>query len=393
MKKTVRDVDASGKRVLMRCDFNVPLDEQGRIRDARRIESSLPTIRYVAEHGGRVILMSHLGRPKGRDQKLTLRPVAEALTRLLGKPVPLLPDCIGPEVESTVAAMRDGDVVLLENVRFYPEEEKNDPEFAGKLARLGDMYASDAFATAHRANASTEGVAHLLHPAVAGFLMEKELAVLGGALASPQRPFAALLGGAKISDKIPVIENLLDKVDTLLIGGGMAFTFLKAKGYEVGKSLLDKDKISLAADLMAHAQGRGVALELPRDVVVGAALEEDTPVRVVSADKMPADQMGADIGPETRKAFAQAIMQAKTVIWNGPVGAFEWKPFAAGTRAMAEALAKSSATTIIGGGETAEAVEQMGFAEKMTHVSTGGGASLEFLEGKVLPGVAVLEDK
>jgi phosphoglycerate kinase len=393
MKKTVRDVDVSGKRVLMRCDFNVPLDEQGRIRDARRIESSLPTIRYVAEHGGRVILMSHLGRPKGRDQKLTLRPVAEALTRLLGKPVPLLPDCIGPEVESTVAAMRDGDVVLLENVRFYPEEEKNDSEFAGKLARLGDMYVSDAFATAHRANASTEGVAHLLHPAVAGFLMEKELAVLGGALASPQRPFAALLGGAKISDKIPVIENLLDKVDTLLIGGGMAFTFLKAKGYEVGKSLLDKDKISLAADLMARAQGRGVALELPRDVVVGAALEEDTPVRVVSADKIPADQMGADIGPETRKAFAQAIMQAKAVIWNGPVGAFEWKPFAEGTRAMAEAMAKSSATTIVGGGETAEAVEQMGFAEKMTHISTGGGASLEFLEGKVLPGVAVLEDK
>jgi len=393
MKKTVRDVDVSGKRVLMRCDFNVPLDEQGRIRDARRIESSLPTIRYVAERGGRVILTSHLGRPKGRDQKLTLRPVAEALTRLLAKPVPLLPDCVGPEVESAVAAMRDGDVVLLENVRFYPEEEKNDPEFARKLARLGDMYVSDAFATAHRANASTEGVAHLLHPAVAGLLMEKELTVLGGALASPQRPFAALLGGAKISDKIPVIENLLEKVDALLIGGGMAFTFLKAKGYEVGKSLLDKEKIALAADLMARAQRRGVALELPRDVVVGAALEDDTPVRVVSADKIPADQMGADIGPETRKAFAQVITQAKTVIWNGPVGAFEWKPFAAGTRAMAEALAKSSATTIIGGGETAEAVEKMGFAEKMTHVSTGGGASLEFLEGKVLPGVAVLEDK
>jgi phosphoglycerate kinase len=393
MKKTVRDVDVSGKRVLMRCDFNVPLDEHGRIRDARRIESSLPTIRYVAEHGGRVILTSHLGRPKGRDQKLTLRPVAEALTRLLAKPVPLLPDCVGPEVESAVAAMRDGDVVLLENVRFYPEEEKNDPEFARKLARLGDMYVSDAFATAHRANASTEGVAHLLHPAVAGLLMEKELTVLGGALASPQRPFAALLGGAKISDKIPVIENLLDKVDALLIGGGMAFTFLKAKGYEVGKSLLDKEKIALAADLMARAQRRGVALELPRDVVVGAALEDDTPARVVSADKIPADQMGADIGPETRNAFSQAITKAKTVIWNGPVGAFEWKPFAAGTRAMAEALAKSSGTTIIGGGETAEAVEQMGFAEKMTHVSTGGGASLEFLEGKVLPGVAVLEDK
>jgi len=393
MKKTVRDVDVSGKRVLMRCDFNVPLDEQGRIRDERRIESSLPTIRYVAERGGRVILISHLGRPKGRDEKLTLRPVAEALARLLGKPVPLLSDCIGPEVESAVAAMKDGDVVLLENVRFHPEEEKNDPEFSKKLARLGDMYVSDAFATAHRANASTEGVAHLLHPAVAGFLMEKELTVLGGALASPQRPFVALLGGAKISDKIPVIENLLEKVDTLLIGGGMAFTFLKAKGYEVGKSLLDKDKISLAADLMARAQGRGVALELPRDLTVGASLGDDTPVRVVSADKIPADEMGADIGPETSKAFSQAIIKAKTVIWNGPVGAFEYKPFVAGTRAMAEAMAKSGATTIVGGGETAEAVEQMGFAEKMTHVSTGGGASLEFLEGKVLPGVGVLEDK
>jgi phosphoglycerate kinase len=393
MKKTVRDVDVSGKRVLMRCDFNVPLDEQGRIRDERRIEACLPTIRHVVERGARLILMSHLGRPKGRDPKLTLRPVAEALTRMLCRPVPLLPDCVGPEVESAVAAMKDGDVVLLENVRFYPEEEKNDPEFAKKLARLGDIYVSDAFATAHRANCSTEGVAHLLRPAVAGFLMEKELKVLGDALASPARPFVALLGGAKVSDKIKVIENLLDKVDTLLIGGGMAFTFFKAKGYEVGKSLLEAEQVGFAKDMMARAQARGVALELPRDIVVGRALENDASVQVVAPDKIPADQMGADIGPEARKAFAAAIGGAKTVIWNGPVGAFEWKPFAEGTRAMAEALAQSKATTVVGGGETAEAVQKMGFADRITHVSTGGGASLEFLEGKVLPGVAVLEDE
>jgi phosphoglycerate kinase len=394
VKKTVRDIEVKGKRALVRCDFNVPQDEQGRITDERRIEESLPTIRYLMQQGAKVILMSHLGRPKGkRDPNYSLAPVAEALGRLLGTKVALLPDCVGPKVESAVSNMKDGEAVLLENVRFYPEEEENDEGFARKLARLGDFYVSDAFATAHRANASTEAVARLLKPAVSGFLMEKELTVMGKALESPERPVVALLGGAKVSDKIPLIENLMKKVGVLLIGGGMAYTFLKAKGMEVGKSLLEQEHVDRAKAMMANAGKSGVKLMLPVDVVAAAGLKEGVETKVVAADQIPADMMGADIGPKTVEMWSEIIRQAKTVLWNGPMGVFEYSPFAEGTRRMAAALASSGATTIVGGGETAEAVEQMGFAGKMTYVSTGGGASVEFWAGDVLPGVAVLEDK
>ena len=396
-KKTIEDIDVKGKRVLVRVDFNVPQDETGKITDDRRIRAALPTIQYLTNQGAKVILVSHLGRPKGKPEdreKFTLKPVAERLSELLGKPVTLAPDCVGPEVEKMVHAMKDGDVLLLENVRFHPEEEKNDPEFAKQLASLAEVYVNDAFGTAHRAHASTEGVTQYL-PGVAGYLMQKEIEYLGGALANPKRPFIAVLGGAKVKDKIPVIENLVDKVDKLIIGGGMAYTFLKAQGKEIGQSLLDADSLDFCREMLAKA---GDKILLPVDVVVadGNPFEKGpdaVQTKVVSVDAIPADWQGVDIGPETQKRFAEAVKGAGTVVWNGPMGIFEFEKFAVGTRSMAQALADSGAVTIVGGGDSAAAVEQLGFAAKMTHISTGGGASLEFLEGRVLPGVAALQDK
>jgi phosphoglycerate kinase len=342
--------------------------------------------------GAKVIVVSHLGRPKGGpDDKLRMDPVAARLQELLGRPVKKLNDCIGPSVEEAVAAMQPGDVILLENVRFYSEEEKNDPEFARKLAALADVYVNDAFGTSHRAHASTEGVAHYL-PAVAGFLMEKEIDYLSRALSNPDRPFVAVLGGAKVSDKIKVIENLITKVDTLLIGGGMAYTFLKAKGLEIGKSILDADSLDLAKETMRKAQELGVAFELPVDVVVADRFAEDANTQTVPVEAIPADWMGMDIGPKTAEKWAGILKQAKTVVWNGPVGVFEMDKFAVGTKAIAEAIASSSAVSIVGGGDSAAALEKLGYADKMTHISTGGGASLEFLEGRELPGVVALLD-
>ena len=391
-KKTVRDIDAQGKRVLVRVDFNVPQDETGAITDDTRIRAALPTIQYLIDHGAKAILVSHLGRPKGVDEKLRMNPVAKRLSELLRKPVKKLDDCIGPDVEAAVNQMSPGDVVLLENVRFYKEEEANDPDFAKKLASLADIYVNDAFGTAHRAHASTEGVAHDL-PAVAGFLMEKEIEYLGKALTNPDRPFVSILGGAKVKDKIPVIENLIEKVDVLLIGGGMAYTFLKAKGLEVGKSLLDETSIDLCKELMSKAAAKGIKFELPDDVLVADRLDPAADCKVVPVNAIPADWMGLDIGPKTIENFRAYILSAGTVVWNGPMGVFEMAPFAEGTRATAQAMADSKAATIVGGGDSAAAVEQMGFADKMSHVSTGGGASLEFLEGKALPGVVALNDK
>jgi phosphoglycerate kinase len=388
-KKTVRDIDVRGKRVLVRVDFNVPM-QNGQITDDRRIRESLPTIQYLLEQGATVILMSHLGRPKGqRTPEFSLRPVAERLSQLLGRPVQFFEDCIGAAVEQGVYQLPPNAVALLENVRFYSQEEANDPEFARALARLGEIYVNDAFGSAHRAHASTEGVAHYL-PAVAGLLMEKELRYLGQALGNPERPFVAILGGAKVHDKIGVIQNLLPKVDRLLIGGGMAFTFLKAQGYEIGKSLLDAESIEFAAQMLRHASDK---IALPIDVVAAPALEPHAPVQTVPVSAIPADQMGLDIGPETARAFGETVKSARTVVWNGPLGAFETPPFEQGTRAVLQALAESGAVSILGGGDTAAAAEQLSFADKMTHISTGGGASLEFLEGRLLPGVAVLQDK
>jgi phosphoglycerate kinase len=392
-KKTVKDIDVKGKRVLVRVDFNVPQDEDGNITDDRRIKAALPTIQYLIGQGAKVILVSHLGRPKGKfNEKFRMNPVADRLAELLGKPIKKLDDVIGPAVDSAVNAMQTGDVILLENVRFYKEEEENDPEFAKKLASLADVYVNDAFGTAHRAHASTEGVAHYL-PAVAGFLMQKEIDYLGRALSNPNRPFVAILGGAKVKDKIPVIENLLEKVDTLLVGGGMAYTFLKAKGYEIGQSLLDAESVDLCKELLTKAQQKGVRFELPVDIVTATQLSAYASTEVMDADKIPADRMGADIGPKTREKFRNFILNAGTVVWNGPMGVFELAPFAGGTKAIAQAMADSKAVTIVGGGDSAAAVEQVGFADKMSHVSTGGGASLEFLEGKALPGVVALLDK
>lgn len=392
MKKSVRDIQVQGKKVLVRVDFNVPLDKEGRITDQTRLKAALPTIQYLIEQQAAVILMSHLGRPKGVDESLRLDVVAEALSELLGQPVKKANDCIGPEVESMVDSLQPGEVLLLENLRFYKEETANDPEFAKKLASLADVYVNDAFGAAHRAHASTEGVAHHL-PAVAGFLLAKEIEIIGGALNNPERPFVAILGGAKVEDKIGVIRNLLDKVDTLLVGGGMAYTFLKAKGYEIGRSLLDAERVELAAELMADAEKRGVKFLVPVDIVVGDDFSNDANTQVVPADAIPADWEGLDIGPKTRELYAQEIQAAKTVMWNGPVGVFEMPTFAAGTRHIAEAMANCPGMTIIGGGDSAAAVQQFGLADQMDHISTGGGASLEFIEGKVLPGVAVLEDK
>ncbi len=396
-KKTIRDVDWAGKRALVRVDFNVPLDDQGLITDDTRIRAALPTIRYLLEHGASVVLMSHLGRPKGKpDPKYSLRPVVERLFELLPEAteVKKTEAITGPAAEAAVAMLKPGQVLVLENTRFDPREEKNDPQMAAELAKLGDVYVNDAFGTAHRANASTEGVAHYL-PAVAGFLMEKELAYIGGALSNPQRPFVTVIGGAKISDKIGVIENLLGKVDALLIGGGMANTFLLAKGLNLGDSLVEPDSVAVAQQLMTKAEERGARLLLPVDVVIADAFSAEAQRQVVDADGIPAGWRVLDIGPKTIELYSAEIRAARTVIWNGPMGVFELEPFAAGTRAIAQAMAEASANgaiTIVGGGDSVAAVEQAGLAEKMSHVSTGGGASLELLEGRVLPGVAALQD-
>lgn len=388
-KKTVKDVQVAGSKALVRCDFNVPL-EGGQITDDRRIVEALPTIKHLLERGAAVILCSHLGRPKGKvNPEFTLAPVAQRLSELLGQEVPLLSDCVGPEVSSACAALVPGKVLLLENLRFHKEEEENEAEFTKQLASLGDLYVNDAFGTAHRAHASTAGVAAHL-PAVAGFLIEKEIAFLGQAVENPKRPFVAILGGAKVKDKIRVIDSLLPKVDTLIIGGGMAYTFIKAQGLEIGTSLLDETSLGYAKGLLAEQSGK---LALTQDVVVAPEFKPDSPATVVGIDQIPADQMGLDIGPKTQAAFAEIIKKAGTVLWNGPVGVFEFDAFAAGTKSVAQAMADSDAVTIVGGGDSAAAVEKFGLAEKMTHVSTGGGASLEFLEGLELPGIAALMDK
>jgi phosphoglycerate kinase len=393
-KKTIRDIEFKGKKVLCRVDFNVPINDAGQVSDDTRIVASLPTIRYILEHGGRLILASHLGRPKAKPEtKYSLAPVAPYLAKLLGRPVAMANDCVGPEVQAQISAMQDGDVLLLENVRFHGGEEKNDPTFCAELASLADCYVNDAFGTAHRAHASTEGVAHLLQPAVAGFLMGKELEYLGTALAAPKRPFVAILGGAKVSDKIPVIENLLAKVDTLIIGGGMAYTFLKAQGIEVGKSLVEIDRLNLSGELLTKAKERGVKILLPVDHVIATEFKADAEHRICNNSDFPTEWMGLDIGPQTAKIYAEEVSKAGTVVWNGPMGVFEFDAFAAGTFAVAQALADSSALSIIGGGDSVAAVNKAGLEAQMTHISTGGGASLEFLEGKELPGVTALNDK
>ena len=392
-KKTIEDIVVTGKKVLVRCDFNVPLDENKNITDENRLVGALPTIKYLSENGAKVILCSHLGRPKGEfNMKYSLAPVACRLSELLGKEVKMAQDVIGDSAKSTVASLKDGDICLLENVRFHKEEEKNDAEFSKQLASLAEIYVNDAFGTAHRAHASTAGVADYL-PAVCGYLIGKEIDVMGKALSNPARPFVAILGGAKVSDKIGVIENLLDKVDILIIGGGMAYTFLKSQGYEVGKSICEMDKLDLARDLMAKAQAKGVELLLPVETVVAKEFSNDAEEKIVPSISIPADYEGLDIGPKTIDLFSNAISKAKTVIWNGPMGVFEMPKFAVGTKAIAKAVAETDAITIIGGGDSAAAVQQLGFADKMTHISTGGGASLEYLEGKVLPGIDCLNDK
>ncbi len=398
-KKTLATLsasDLSGKRVFVRADFNVPLDDQGAITDDTRIRAAMPTIQDLISKGAKVILSSHFGRPKGKvNESMRLTPVGVRLSELLGKPVTKCNDCIGDEVAKTVAAMQNGDVVLLENVRFYAEEEENDPEFAKKLAAIADVYVNDAFGTAHRAHASTEGVTQYLSPSVAGFLIEKELEYLKGAIEEPKRPLAAIIGGSKVSSKIGVIETLLDKADKLLIGGGMIFTFYKARGLSVGKSLVEDDKLDLARSLEAKAKEKGVALLLPTDVVIADAFAADANAQTVSIENIPDGWMGLDIGPDSVKVFQDALKDCKTVIWNGPMGVFEFDKFAAGTEAIAHTLAEltpTGTTTIIGGGDSVAAVEKVGVADKMSHISTGGGASLELLEGKVLPGIAALDE-
>ncbi len=391
-KKTVRDIDLKGKRVLVRVDFNVPLKD-GAISDDTRITAALPTIRHIlGQPGSKLILMSHLGRPKKPDNENSLAPVAKRLGELLGKPVTLAPDCVGPAAEAAVKAMKPGDVVLLENVRFHPEEEKNDPAFARQLASLGDVYVNDAFGTAHRAHASTEGVAHIL-PAVAGFLMEKEIAFLGGVFENPAKPFVAMIGGAKVSTKIAVLESLLPRVSTFLIGGGMAFTFLKAQGHTVGTSLVEDDFLATATSFLSKAKGAGVEVLLPVDHQVTAKLEPSARAEYVDGVDVPAGKLAADIGPKTVALFRQRITSAKTVVWNGPMGVFENPAFAKGTKEIAKAVAECRGITVVGGGDSVAAVNEFGLADKLSHVSTGGGASLEMLEGKVLPGVAALMDK
>ena len=427
-KKTVEDIDVAGKRVLVRCDFNVPMKD-GVITDTKRIVGALPTVKYLSDNGAKVILCSHMGRPhnifndvvkldkkekkkidampeeeraeatakaleaaKGDVKKFSLAPVAAELSKLLGKEVIMATDVIGEDAKAKAAALNDGDVMIIENIRFYAEETKNDPAFAKELASMADIYVNDAFGTAHRAHASTAGVADYL-PAVCGYLIQKEISVMGGALENPKRPFVAILGGAKVSDKIGVINNLIEKVDTLIIGGGMAYTFFKAKGYSVGTSLCEDDKVELAKEMMAKAEAKGVKFLIPMDNVVATEYSADAEWKIVNSDSIPDDWMGLDIGPKTRELFAEAVANAGTVVWNGPMGVSEWTNFANGTIAVAKAIADSDAISIIGGGDSAAAIEKLGFADKMTHISTGGGASLEFLEGLVLPGIACLNEK
>ena len=395
-KKSIRDIDVAGKRVLCRCDFNVPT-KGGKITSDKRIVAALPTIQYLIDNGAKVILCSHMGKPKGEwKPELSLKIVADRLSELLGKEVIMASDVAGEDSKAKAAALANGDVMLLENTRYIKGETKNDPELSKALADLADIFVNDAFGTAHRAHSSTAGVADHL-PAVCGFLVEKEVSIMGKALANPERPFVAILGGAKVSDKLNVINNLLEKVDTLIIGGGMAYTFLAAKGYSVGTSLLDAEKIDYCKEMMAKAEAKGVNLLLPVDTVVSASfpdpIDGDVVVETVDSSAIPADQMGLDIGEKTRELFAEAAKNAKTVVWNGPMGVFENPTLAKGTIAVAQALADSSAVTIVGGGDSAAACEQLGFADRITHISTGGGASLEFLEGLELPGIACLQDK
>lgn len=393
-KKTVKDIDVNAKKVLVRCDFNVPIDsETGKITDNRRIRAALPTIQYLLDHNAKVILCSHLGRPKGEfNLKYSLKPVAEELSKLLNKDVKLAKDVIGESAKELTSNMKEGDIVLLENVRFHKEEEQNDPEYSKALASMAEIYVNDAFGTAHRAHSSTTGVADYL-PAVSGFLIEKELEFLGGALENPKHPFVAILGGAKVSDKIGVIENLLDKVDTLIIGGGMAYTFYKAQGHHIGTSICEEDKLDLAKSILEKAQEKGVKLLLPVDNHVSSEYSNNGEEKMVDSTEIPDGFMGLDIGPKTIEKFEEAVKDAKTVVWNGPLGVCEFDKFATGTKAVATMLSKIEATTIIGGGDSAAAIEKLGLADKMTHISTGGGASLEFLEGKTLPGIACLQDK
>lgn len=392
-KKTIEDVDVKGKKVIVRVDFNVPLDENKKITDDKRIVGALPTIKYLVDKGAKTILVSHLGRPKdGFEEKYSMKPTAVRLGELLGKEVIMAKDVIGEDAKAKAAALKDGEVLMLENVRFHKEETKNDAAFSKELASMAEIYVNDAFGTAHRAHSSTAGLADYL-PAVCGYLIQKEIEVMGKALSNPERPFVAILGGAKVSDKIAVIENLIDKVDTLIVGGGMAYTFFKAKGYSIGTSICEDDKVELAKNLLDKAASKGVKLLLPVDNVLGKEFNNDTERQTVDSDKIPDGWMGMDIGPKTVDAYSSEIKNAKTVVWNGPMGVFEFSNFNNGTKEVARAVASSGAVSIIGGGDSAAAVEQLGFADKITHISTGGGASLEFLEGKVLPGIDVLLDK
>jgi phosphoglycerate kinase len=395
-KLFIEELDLKDKKVLVRVDFNVPLDDNGKITNDRRIVASLPTIKKIVNDGGKAILMSHLGRPKGKVKpEFSLKPAAQKLGELLGKEVKLAPDCIGEEVKKMIGEMNDGDVILLENLRFHEEEEKNDTAFSQKLAELGDVYVNDAFGTAHRAHASTEGVTHYFDKCAAGYLMQKELDYLGSALSEPQRPYCAILGGAKISGKIDVIMNLFDKVDSLMIGGGMAFTFFKAQGKEIGKSLLETEKVDLAKQVLQKAEESKIKFLLPVDVVVASEFKNDSASETVQTDNIPSDKMGLDIGEETVKLFSDELLKSKTIVWNGPMGVFEMDNFAKGTFEIAGALAEATekgAVTVIGGGDSAAAISKARLEDKVSHVSTGGGASLEFLEGKTLPGVEALTD-
>ncbi len=391
-KKTIEDIQVKGKKCLVRCDFNVPLKD-GVITDDKRIRGAMPTIQYLVDQGAKVILCSHLGRPKGEFKpEFSLAPVAERIAKYLGKPVVMCKDVVGEDAIAKAAALQDGEVILLENVRYHAEETKNNPEFSKKLADLADIFVNDAFGTAHRAHCSTTGVADYL-PAVCGYLIQKEISVMGTALADPKRPFVAILGGAKVSDKIGVINNLLEKVDVLLIGGAMAYTFLKSQGHAIGASLCEDDKLELAAEMLKKAEEKGVKMLLPVDNRCGDAFDANCNLQVCKTGTVPEGWQGLDIGPETEALYADALKSAGTVIWNGPMGVFEWERFACGTNAIAKAVAESGAISIIGGGDSAAAVEQLGYADKMTHISTGGGASLEFLEGLELPGIACLNEK
>lgn len=392
-KKSIEDIDVDGNRVLVRCDFNVPFDDNGNISNTKRIDESLKTIKYLISHNAKVILCSHLGRPKGIfDKRFSLKPVAKYLSSVLNQEVKMCEDVIGKSAKSICASLKDGEVALLENVRFHKEETDNDPTFSKELASLADIFVNDAFGTAHRAHASTVGVASYI-PAVCGYLIQKELSIMGEALSNPKRPFVAILGGAKVSDKIAIIDNLLEKVDALIIGGGMSYTFLNALGYSVGKSICETDKVSFAQEMMAKAKEQDVKLSIPVDTKVGKEFSKDTEFKIVDADKIPEGWMGLDIGPKSCELFSSLIKGAGTVVWNGPMGVSEWPNFAEGTFSIVKSITESNAISIVGGGDSAAAVEKLGFSNKITHISTGGGASLEFLEGKDLPGITVLNDK